>query len=144
MDLILARPTKTCTNCKKEKSVEDFDKHRLGKYGRHSKCKLCTKEYIKKDRQAHPEKYKQKNLKAKLKYFYDLTFEQYQQMLKDQNGLCLGCGKSPKSIRLNVDHDHETGKVRGLLCTNCNSALGAISDNIEVLENLIRYIKSRS
>lgn len=67
-----------------------------------------------------------------------------------QNGLCAICNKpetafmKTKTMFLAVDHDHATGEVRGLLCTNCNNGLGRFNDNIELLQKAIQYIeKSR-
>ena len=76
---------------------------------------------------------------------YNLTEKDYENMLKNQNESCLGCNihytKTSKQ-RLHVDHCHVTGKVRGLLCHNCNTALGLIKENLVTLNNLIFYIKN--
>jgi hypothetical protein len=66
----------------------------------------------------------------------DLTYPQYLEMLEAQNGQCLGCGKEPQGRALHVDHDHETGRVRGLLCTPCNLA--------DVLKEASRWEKRRA
>jgi len=71
-------------------------------------------------------------------------------MHKKQNGLCLICGnaetsRNPKTGEprsLAVDHDHETGKIRGLLCTFCNTALGKFHDDVEILKKAIDYLIS--
>ncbi len=60
---------------------------------------------------------------------YGITVEQYDAMLRQQNGLCAICGRAPKRFRLAVDHDHETGEIRGLLCTRCNLGLGWFRDD---------------
>jgi len=52
-----------------------------------------------------------------------VSLEQYEEMLARQNGGCAICGNPPKTRRLDVDHDHRTGKIRGLLCHRCNRAL---------------------
>jgi len=57
---------------------------------------------------------------------YGITVEQYEQFLIDQNGVCALCGQPPTKKRLNVDHDHNTGRIRGLLCHHCNIALGRV------------------
>ncbi len=57
-----------------------------------------------------------------------------------QEGKCKGCDKESNRT-LNVDHDHETGKIRGLLCGNCNRGIGLLGDNIETLQNLIKYLE---
>lgn len=77
--------------------------------------------------------------KSKLKG-YGLTPETYEAMLLKQNRLCLICGEEMKSPV--VDHDHETGKVRGLLCRVCNAALGQFQESITILERAIQYLRN--
>ena|SRR3990170_1348221 len=77
---------------------------------------------------------------------YGLTPEQYAEMLVEQKGVCAVCGK-PETAQsrlgtpysLAVDHDHETGAVRGLLCGTCNAALGMLGDSSEMILNLLSY-----
>lgn len=65
----------------------------------------------------------------------------YQMMFSDQSGKCSICGYSPpKGERLFIDHDHESGEVRGLLCRECNSGLGFFKDSTELLQKAIQYI----
>lgn len=82
-----------------------------------------------------------------IKRHYGLTGPEYEQLLKDQNNSCWICLAShnpdQKRGRLYVDHDHKTGKVRGLLCGGCNSALGHFKDNVEILEKAIQYLKKQ-
>lgn len=59
----------------------------------------------------------------RLQRTYGITSEQYEQMRADQRGVCAICKQPPKKLPLNVDHDHESGLVRGLLCWNCNHRL---------------------
>lgn len=65
-------------------------------------------------------------------------------MFTSQEGKCLGCDKHQSEFTRNlvVDHCHKTSKVRGLLCWQCNSALGCIKDNAQTLSNLIKYLKN--
>jgi hypothetical protein len=72
---------------------------------------------------------------------YGLTVEEYDAMLDDGAGGCYICGGKPDSKRaLDIDHDHKTGKVRGLLCSNHNRALGLMSDDPEILLAAHRYL----
>lgn len=74
---------------------------------------------------------------------YGLTSIQYAEMLGAQHGVCAVCNKpeASKSRRhLTVDHDHKTGKVRGLLCSKCNTALGLLGDNTMLVDALGRYV----
>lgn len=73
---------------------------------------------------------------------YGITSEDYERMLEEQEFCCAGCNTHQLELkqRLHVDHDHETGVVRGLLCGNCNRALGLVKDNIKTLQSLINYL----
>ena len=70
---------------------------------------------------------------------YKITLEDYDQMIVEQQGLCLICERIPKK-KLVVDHNHHTGKVRGLLCDPCNVALGFLEDNVNFLAKAIKYL----
>lgn len=139
---------KKCTVCKEVKSIDDFYKDSGLSDGYAVKCKLCkdaqtaiwrndhrtenaaiSKQY----RQQNPEAYKN----AVLKSMYGLTLEEYNRMYAEQKGLCKMCGKIPKKV-LVVDHNHKTGKIRGLLCHGCNRAI-AIFDNPELLQQANKY-----
>lgn len=76
---------------------------------------------------------------------YGLTLEDYDSMLKSQNGACKICGRqdtgSSRVKNFHVDHCHSTGKVRGLLCNNCNRGIGYLGDNIERLEKALEYLR---
>ena len=76
-----------------------------------------------------------------LKKKYGLTQERYEEMLARQGGGCAICGRPPREdISLHVDHDHETGAVRGLTCFRCNNALGDFNDDPGVLRNALAYL----
>lgn len=77
-----------------------------------------------------------------LKYNYGLSMKDFSEMLNIQNGVCMICKKVCSSgQRLSVDHDHKTGKNRGLLCRKCNSGLGLFGDSVELLQKAIDYLK---
>jgi hypothetical protein len=102
----------------------------------------------KEERKATVKKYNNKNRenyrKHRLKTKYNITIEQYNFMLEKQNGCCNICKKHQDELKniLAVDHDHATGKIRGLLCMKCNRALGAYNDNIDILLNAIEHLKN--
>ena len=74
---------------------------------------------------------------------YGITPEQYKQMHEDQQGKCKICNTTPKTKRgLHVDHCHKTGKVRALLCSGCNTALGSFKDDPNLLMNAIEYLRN--
>lgn len=89
-------------------------------------------------RAAHPKKARTYSRQGHLRSRYGLTLEQYDRMLLDQQGCCLGCGRSDK--KLHVDHNHATGAVRGLLCFSCNAALGCVQDDPGILVRLEEYL----
>lgn len=76
-----------------------------------------------------------------LRHTYDLTIEQYDAMVLAQNGMCAICqGPPPGKFPLVVDHDHDTGRIRGLLCNTCNSLMGRWGDDPEILMAAARYL----
>lgn len=92
----------------------------------------------------HGELAKRRDFRAKLKSRYDLSLEDFEHMLALQDGVCAIC-KRPENDkykrRLSVDHDHETGKIRGLLCHMCNTALGKLNDDPELFSSAARYLR---
>ncbi len=79
--------------------------------------------------------------KSSLKRDHNMTLEQYDDLLKSQDGTCKICGGvNLDGRRLSVDHNHCTGKVRGLLCCKCNSFIGFATDNVEILYKAIQYL----
>lgn len=155
---------KRCSKCKKEKSLSKFYKNKNKKDGLDYWCKECKKDYrwnhreetnerCKKYRQEHREKareyaqeyarkYPERIRKQWLKYKYGLTPKQHLQMYADQNGCCAICKRTVPYDRIFIDHNHKTGKVRGLLCQKCNAALGMINEKIRILKSMIRYIEN--
>ena len=105
-------------------------------------------EYAKQWRRNNPRKARNSDLKKA----YGITLDEYEQMLTDQNGKCAICGGDEPAVNpttqkprnLAVDHCHKTGKVRGLLCTKCNSIIGHADDDGEILKKAIRYLETFS
>lgn len=88
-------------------------------------------------REAYPERVLRNNLKKR-----KVTLEQYNEAFLQQNGVCAICGLPEEQDRnLSADHNHSTGKFRGLLCNRCNPALGAFKDNSELLYKAIAYLR---
>ena len=100
------------------------------------------RDYVRKWKSKNPNRERERNLKK-----FGLTVEQYDAMHEQQNGLCAICQqpetsqRDGKVYRLAVDHDHNTGKVRGLLCFKCNSAMGSFEKRNVPLENVIAFLK---
>lgn len=84
---------------------------------------------------------------CELKRDYNITLTEYNNLLKKQDYTCAICRQveirkiDNKLVVLSVDHNHKTGKIRGLLCSNCNNGLGRFRDNINTLQNAIEYLK---
>ncbi len=94
---------------------------------------------------ADPTKYKDyvdKHYKKSLKRYYGLTPEFYNEIKQLQKDRCAICKEIPTK-RLRVDHDHKTNSFRGLLCDNCNRALGYFKDNVSNLESAVNYLETR-
>jgi hypothetical protein len=85
----------------------------------------------------------EENRRQLLKREYGLTLEDYDRMVAAQGGVCRLCGKPPKTPKrpLAVDHDHKTGKVRGILCIGCNRAVATLGDTVEGLMRAVRYLR---
>lgn len=147
---------KTCTKCKEMLPASSFYIHRYSLNGLSSRCKPCARETdnkrydptVKAKRKTYVEEYKasergrQSIQQGRLKHYFGLTVERYEEMLNEQNGLCKICQRPPtgKRSRLSVDHCHETGVIRGLLCSLCNSGLGFFQDNPERLLVASEYL----
>ena len=78
------------------------------------------------------------------KRLYNISSGQYDLLLVSQGGVCAICGSPPNGMALAVDHNHETGEVRGLLCSNCNVAIGLMKDDPDLLQKAIDYVRMYS
>lgn len=155
---------KTCSKCGMPKEEKEFAA-RPDRPGRlFSRCRPCEKARKRQWQLDHPEIKREANgrwLRANptqaklssrewarrnwgyfLRKYYDLSIAEYEQMLEAQGGVCAICKQADLRKRLSVDHDHTTGKVRGLLCNTCNRALGLLKDSIPVMTAATDYLKS--
>ena len=132
---------KKCRTCGEIKSLDEF--HRTSKKsnpdGRINYCKDCREKT---------------GRRSYLKRRFGITPEDYESMLEGQGGGCAICGRfdglhqgrsrlgrEEEPTRFAVDHCHKTGVVRGLLCMNCNTAIGCFQDNTSILEKAIEYLQ---
>lgn len=111
-----------------------------------ARCAQCKKPYDSVSKTAHARRWKQQNPERnkgfKLKK-YGITYDQYVEMLEQQEGQCGVCkDKLDQGKHTHVDHCHSTGKVRGLLCNKCNVALGLLKDNPDIAHAAGRYLES--
>lgn len=125
---------KECPRCKVSQDRSCFSKNTNRKDGLQCYCKRC---YIIMRQQSWDPKLERER---KLLERYNLTMEEFDQRMIDQNGVCAICHESRDSV-LDVDHNHTTGKVRGLLCRSCNRGLGIFRDCPERLENAAKYLR---
>ena len=133
---------KTCSKCKTGKPVAEFYRNRGTRDGLSSWCKACQKARIRENYKNPPEVYKANSNARNRKRSCGISLEQYQSLYDSQNGLCAICGKPQSELKeaLSADHDHVTGKIRGLLCHNCNQFLGYAKDSPIVLASAIKYL----
>lgn len=92
-------------------------------------------------------KFREQNRRSKLKQRYGISHEGYMILLEEQNGLCAICqlkDEGKYGSALCVDHNHDTGVVRGLLCHNCNTGLGKFLDSTEMLDKAKQYLKENN
>lgn len=125
-----------CTQCYSKKQYEKNHEYILEQ---HSKWCENNKEHIREYNSKTSEYRRNQALKTK----YGITIEDYDKLLETQSNGCAICGKTPEKNgrRLYVDHDHETGIIRGLLCRDCNLILGFAHDNISTLARAINYLE---
>ena len=116
-----------CSCCGTLQTIDNFGKDCTSKYGYSSFCKIC------------------KRLKALNfnKYKYKINYDIYNKMLIKQGNKCSICNLSfsDKKIKPHIDHNHTTGKVRGILCSKCNIGIGQLKENINILYNAIKYLE---
>jgi len=135
---------KTCTRCGTEKPETEFYNQPGGKNGLKSECKECTLAYNAEWRRKHPKRMAVKRRADHYKAKYNMSLAEYDDLLKAHDNSCAICGKSPEENgkRLCVDHDHETGRIRGLLCHSCNKGIGLFQDNPIFIQEAINYLRS--
>ena len=127
---------KTCRNCKVSKTKDDFYKNKTRSDGLTSLCKNCFRS--KYPRSERPRKDGPRHRRVK----YGLTEADYQALLKTQGGKCAICLKPCSTGKaLAVDHNHDTGQVRGLLCMSCNTGLGKFKDDRSLLLAALNYLR---
>jgi hypothetical protein len=158
---------KICSKCKNTKPLSEFYNCNRRTDGKQTYCIPCKKEYVRarqgtleyiNQRKAERLKYKdsikkyndskvehRRNYCMKKNYGIDVAF--YNSLLEKQQNVCSIC-KRPERVKrsgnsfLSIDHCHKSGKIRGLLCQNCNSAIGKLEDNVEFLKSAIDYLES--
>ncbi len=135
---------KTCTVCKEDKSLDNFYNYKAKADGKSYRCKSCDDLARKRWRYDNPERSKLSARSRQIKHKYGLTLDDYESLLKQQDYCCAICECSTDSPRVQgsmaVDHCHNTGKIRGLLCNQCNRAIGMLDDSPTLLKKSYRYL----
>jgi hypothetical protein len=141
---------KACTEANPEimsKKEKIFESNRNWKKNNKGKVVEQNKRYYKKNRDKILVRNNVYNKNGGNLRRYKITLDEYNQLFKDQFGVCKICGDKETSTlngkvrKLTVDHDHKTGKVRGLLCNACNRGIGYMRDNSNILEKAVIYLK---
>lgn len=142
---------KWCDSCKKRFEMDHFIKHIYNTGNSGYRCKINYKQPpVSRKGKYQPrtksliygmgtEEYKRDGY---LRHKYDIGLEFFNLKLIEQNNCCAICGKHESNFSKNlaVDHNHKTGKVRGLLCKNCNIGIGHFKDDISLINNAIEYL----
>jgi ribosomal protein L37E len=143
---------KLCKGCGVKKPLNEFPKHPHNKDGHTNLCKNCTYEVDKNRKSTHirqkewRDRNKEKLADYDLRRRFDISLEEYDALLASQQGVCAICGRPEirsykgKAKKLSVDHDHTTGKIRGLLCYKCNLGIGQFEDSIKLLDKAKEYL----
>lgn len=150
---------KKCSHCRIVKPVHEFHKRKDGLHGRAAECKLCRKKQRQRLypsnrakrlaesaewRRRNPKRAKAKFKRWWLKSRYGLTEQAYYEMFERQNFSCAICGSTYSQFAhgLAVDHNHKTGRIRGLLCALCNAAIANLQDEPTLVLKAYRYVKN--
>ena len=140
---------KKCSTCGSEKSGNDFysfpGKGKIPSLYLFSECKDCSAKKTAEDRR-NPDKRKvwlEYGRKSTIRRRYSVEIEKVEALLREQQEKCAICGVPQNKLdrRLAIDHNHKTGKIRGLLCSNCNNGLGRFKDNKDFLKQAINYLE---
>ncbi len=149
----LPRELQECVRCHLALPLLEFYKRPSSPLSYRTTCRKCiylqTKARLSdQERYAYAKKYREDNPRAMrsyyFKYKYGITMDGYDSLYVDQKGCCAICGKHKDSLIVDHDHDHASGAVRGLLCYQCNTGIGQLQDNVDILTKAIEYIKGYS
>lgn len=154
--------SKACRTCKVDKPLADYNRMRSAPDGLQYTCRDCEKarwkrmdkttrgKYKARDRERYPDRHKEYRTKryaenpdayreAQMRTLYGIGVAQYDEMLTEQKGVCAVC-LEPSDKTLHVDHDHATGRIRGLLCQRCNHGIGSMKDDPVRMLRAVRYL----
>lgn len=136
---------RTCRVCQRSRPIDAFPFRVRGGGVRRYECRACTLVKNTQWRDANKDRVQSQSRARELKKKYGITAEQFAAMLASQRGVCAICLGNPRGGRtssstLCVDHDAQTGRVRGLLCAPCNQGIGLLRHGVQNLERAVKYL----
>lgn len=142
---IINLPTsKTCSKCGQSKDINQFYRLSSSPTGRNPQCKACYRQNGLRHYQRHRTKLIKQASVDNRRRKYGVTQEIFEALLAAQSYQCAICAvqltSDRFSLRPQIDHCHATGKVRGILCSKCNTALGSFGDQEEILLKAVQYL----
>lgn len=140
------------TENRRKTNQQWYLKNKEKAYESAAQWRKANPERVKAAQQRYRDKNPHKKRDERLKREFGMSFIQYQEMLNHQNGVCAICSnpetrivaRSGKISELAVDHCHRTGKIRGLLCAKCNTAIGLLNEDINIINNCVNYLMKES
>ena len=136
---------KICRDCSEAKPATEYHAKARSSDGLQPRCKDCNNAQSKRWRERYPQRHKRAQRRVSLRSLYGLSIDEYESMNSAQGGLCAACGNPcRRGGHLAVDHCHKTGRIRSLLCSGCNVALGYMQENPIAIRKLAAYIESQS
>lgn len=128
---------KRCTKCGEDKPIDSFPKERRSPDGVASQCKTCKSDYNREWRERKGGNLYDRTIR------YGISPEEYEELLDEQLNSCACCGSSDPKRKAGfvIDHDHDTGFIRGLLCHNCNIGIGLLGDSLSGLQTAVNYLR---
>jgi len=129
---------KTCSRCKETKPFKGFSKDKYHSSGYKSACKVCAQKDFSEWRSTNLESARKQDRVSHYKRTYNLSPEEAEKRATSRLGKCLICKDEAPLV---VDHSHVTNKVRGYVCSSCNSVLGYARDSQYILEQAILYLR---
>lgn len=149
---------KYCSRCQETKAKNGFYRAKRKSDGCSCYCKKCSKEIRKVRYASDPERFKAEAREHRIKNPYQphppgwwrdreyqkkygISIADYDRMFARQSGCCSICQKQTPGVHLHIDHNHETGNVRSLLCLTCNAGLGHFRDDVGLLKDAIKYLR---
>jgi hypothetical protein len=133
-----------CKGCDKTKLRKEFGSVGAAtilskRFGARVLCKPCEQALAKK----YWEEHKQENMWEGRKYRYEMDEKDFDKLLESQNGECAicECELPADKFKSDIDHNHKTGKVRGIVCRSCNITIGMVEKKIKYIDKIIKYIK---